>query len=118
MKEYYAMIGGDYEGFILINKDVCDFLTIAHCDLDDEEITELRESFSDETWKFIKEEFNATDTDDVEFIKSLSEDYHPSTSNSFRQFSALDSTYFFSRISDLVKFVKENDINVIRDYID
>lgn len=119
MNKYYAMITpgscGDWGDVILIDSRVGDFIELA-VSWDDEGIEEFKAHFMPDTWRFLKEEFNAIEQDDYLFIENISDHWDSLLSDNYYDFRKLNSTLKFNGISNLINYIKENNLEVIGDF--
>lgn len=123
--DYYAMItpgrASDWGSVVLIDARIGSFIEAALSNWDDD-IEEFKKLFSEETWKFIRNEFKISendfsykDSDDFDFVNSVYEEWDSILSEHYYDFKRFNSTKKFKNITQLVKYVKEHNLNVVGD---
>lgn len=120
MKQYYAMITpgrcSDWGELILIDKTVGSFVTEVAGYFNEEDLEKLKDDFTAEQWQFLKEEFETTHLSDIDFIKSVTDNYDSNMSDNYYLFSELNSTLSFGSVTAVINYVQTNKISVVGDF--
>lgn len=118
MSKYYAMMSpgqcGDWGSIILIDARVRDLIyNVTMFSTPDPE--EVKSNFDSQTWKFLKNEFKANDIDDHTFVQTISHNWEGANTQNYYEFEELNSSISFGGISSIIKFVRDNNLEVIDD---
>lgn len=119
MNQYYAIIspgrGSDWGELILVDYRVAYFLEKVTSYFDEDDLEELKSNFTDITWSFLKEEFKSLDKEDKQFVEDVEEQYDINMSDNYYLLSELKSTLQFNSVTEVIKYVQKNNIEVVGD---